>query len=272
MAADPSTLDAHIYAFADVTKLERRLLEIEDLVAVIKRHCLEHAALSDLVNATAELRWHLRQVAGHVFDLEHRLGIKGRTVPDVDAPPPTAVNRAPAELRGSTDTLSVPDLLNLLSSLRKTGTLTLQHDSTIYVLEFLEGAIVHAVTNQRSPEWRLGTILEAQCKLTADQLRESLAAIERTKELLGAELVRTERVSESDLRAALELQVRNLFRSIFDLSHARFAFAEGSISNIGQRVCMSTTQLLLDAARRHDEDQLLPGLRERAPETDAPGA
>jgi hypothetical protein len=257
-------LDSQIYAFAEISKLERRVVEIEDLVGSIKRRCLHSSqeAMPELVNATSELRWHLRQVATHVFDIEHHLGINGRAMPAVPNERVAGPTTEPktSGLRGSTDTLAVPDLLNLLSTLKKTGSLTLQVGKTLYVLEFLEGAIVHAVTNERSPEYRLGTILEAQCKLTADQLRESLAAVERTKELLGSELLRTARVSEADLRMALELQVRQLFASIFSLGYARFSFEEGSISNIGQRVCLSTTQLLLETARRQDEESRPPEL------------
>ena len=264
------SLDSQIYAFAEVAKLERRVLELEDLVGLLKRKCLDGArnALPELVTATSEIRWHLRQVAAHVFHIEHHLGIHGRSAPDVEREP-TVDTKAPTGLRGSTDTLSIPDLLGLLSNLQKTGSLTLQAGDTLYVLEFLEGAIVHAVTNERSPEWRLGTILEAQCKLTAEQLRESLAAVERTKELLGNELLRTALVTESDLRAALEMQVRNLFEHIFGLGYARFSFVEGNISNVGQRVSLSTTQLLLESARRQDEGERGPEvLNLSAPQTE----
>jgi hypothetical protein len=266
MAGSLSTqsLDSQIYAFAEVGKLERRIEEIEGLVATIKRQCLDgmRSALPAMVTATSELRWHLRQVASHVFDIERHLGIKGRGKADVDVEP-AAEPKAPSGLRGSTDALAIPDLINLLSSLQKTGSLTLQAGDTMYVLEFLEGAIVHAVTNHRDPEWRLGTILEAQCKLTAEQLRESLAVVERTKELLGAELLRTARVSESDLRGALELQVRKLFTSIFALPHARFSFIESNISTLAQRVSLNTTQLLLETARRQDEERRMPDFLEQ---------
>ncbi|MEZ5962235.1 MAG: DUF4388 domain-containing protein [Planctomycetota bacterium] len=255
------SVDAQIHAFAEIGKLERRVTEMEDLVAVVKRRCLDGSveALPELVTATSELRWHLRQVATHLFYAEHHLGITGRGMPEVRSEPTASVTKAPTSgLRGTTDTLGLTDLLNLLSTLHKTGTLTLQANETIYVLEFLRGAIVHAVTNHRSPEWRLGTILEAQSKLTPEQLQSNLEAVDRTKELLGDRLVRTECVTEGDLRAALEMQVRNLFENLFAIRFARFTFLEGGISNTGQRVCLNTTQLLLETARRQDEGKALP--------------
>jgi len=260
--AKPTTaqsLDSQIYAFAEIGKLERRVVEMEDLVGLVKRKCLDGsmAALPELVTATSDLRWHLKQVATHLFYVEQHLGITGRGMPEVRGEPTASeTKQASTGLRGSTDCLALTDLLNLLSTLRKTGSLTLQAGETLYVLEFLEGAIVHAVTNQRRPEWRLGTILEAQCKLTTEQLQNNLAAVERTKELLGDRLVRTACVSENDLRVALELQVRSLFDDLFALRYARFAFTDGGISSIGQRVCLNTTQLLLETARRLDESEV----------------
>lgn len=248
------SLDSQIYAFAEIGKLEQRVLAIENLVATLKRKCLvtKSGTLPEMVGATAELRWQLGQIATLILGVEGHLGIKGRGSPGL----PTETQsdaKLPESLRGTTDSLAIPDLVNLLSSQKKTGSLTIRTGAAIYMLEFLEGAIVHAVTNETRPEWRLGTILEAQGKLTQEQLAESLAAIERTRELLGAELVRTARVSETDLRAALEIQVRKMFESIFALQKARFTFMEGTITNIGQRVYLNTTELLLETARRIDE-------------------
>lgn len=265
--AKPTTaqsLDSQIYAFAEIGKLERRTVEIEDLVAVVKRKCLDGSmeTLPELVTATADLRWHFKQAATHLFYIEQHLGITGRGIPEVRSEASATTATVPTSgLRGTTDTLALGDLFNLLSALRKTGSLSVQAGDTIYVLEFLDGAIVHAVTNQRHPEWRLGTILEAQCKLTAEDLQDHLEAVERTKELLGDRLVRTECVSEHDLRAALEMQVRNLFESLFGLKFARFAFVEGGLSSMAQRVCLNTTQLLLETARRHDEDRRTPQMQ-----------
>ena len=260
------TLDSQIYAFAEIGKLEQRVLAIENLVGTLKRKCLvtKSGTMPELVSATAELRWQLGQVSAVILAVENHLGIKGRGAPTLPTDSPTDT-KLPESLRGTTDSLGIPDLVNLLSSQKKTGSLTIRAESTIYMLEFLEGAIVHAVTNETRPEWRLGTILEAQGKLTQEQLAESLAAVERTRELLGAELVRTARVSETDLRAALEVQVRKMFESIFALQNARFAFVDGSITNIGQRVHLNTTELLLETARRIDESAGKPGVGPTSP-------
>lgn len=250
------SLDAQIYAFAELGKLEQRVLEVEGLVGALKRRCLttNSGSLPDLVSATAEMRWQLSQIMTHVLGVENHLGLKGKPTPPT--PPENPGDAKPPEfLRGSTQTLAVPDLVNLLSHLKKTGSLTIRAGETLYVFEFVEGAIVHAITNERQPEWRLGTILAAQGKLTQEQLAESLAAVERSRSMLGAELVRTALVSEVDLRAALEIQVRKMFEHVFALEHGRFTFVEGSVTNLGQRVSLNTTELLLETARRLDESK-----------------
>lgn len=246
------SLDSQIYAYACLGKIEARALEIEGVIAKLKRRCLAGGAgsLPDLVSAAAEMRWQMRQLAEHAQAFEALLGMRrGPAQQNTTPPPPQGF----VGLRGTTETLGVPDLVGMLSSLAKTGTLTLQSGETMYVLEFVEGAVVHAVTNHRSPEWRLGTILVAQNKLSQEQLQESLDAVAQTNEMLGTQLVRTETVSEADLRGALETQVRKMFEHIFSLQEARFTFVDGSISNVGQRVSLNTTQLLLETARRRDE-------------------
>lgn len=249
------SLDSQIYAYACLGKLEARALEIEGVVSRLKRRCLAGGpgSLPELVGAASELRWQLRQITEQSQELEAMLGIRKHTQHQQPQQQPTAGNQNFAGLRGTTATLSIPDLIGLLSSLAKTGTLTLQSGETMFVLEFVDGAVVHAVTNHRSPEWRLGTILVAQNKLKPEQLQAALDAVAQTNEMLGAQLLRTEMVTQADLRGALEVQVRKLFEHIFAVGEARFTFVDGSTSNLSQRVSLNTTQLLLETARARDE-------------------
>ena len=162
-------------------------------------------------------------------------------------------------IRGTTSVLGVPDLVNLLSSLQKTGTLSLQSDDAMFVFEFEGGKIVHAVTNQQKAELRLGTILVAQNVLTEQQLLESIQASVQAKSLLGSHLVHSATVSESDLRAALDMQVRRIFDAAFALRGAQFTFVEGCVSSIAQRTAVNTMELLLEAARQEDEERARAG-------------
>lgn len=252
--------ETQLRSYASLRSLETRALALESLIGSIKRTCLHGGpgAVTELISSAAELRWQLRQVAELTGELEANLGVqragegKG-SEPRADRSGPAKTEPEPAGMRGTTDTLSVPDLVGVLSTLRKTGTLALHAGDAMFVFEFEEGKIVHAITNQQSPELRLGTILVAQNKLTAEKLQECLDASAENKALLGAHLVQSATVSESDLRGALDVQVSMIFDRAFALKSARFTFVEGSVSNIAQRTTVNTVHLLLEAARQTDE-------------------
>jgi hypothetical protein len=244
--------EIQLRAYASLRSLETRALALEEAIGSIKRSCLHGGlgAMAELISATAELRWQLGQVGQLATALETSLGVQRHT-----GTAPVKHNEAPepAGMRGTTDVLGVPDLVGLLSSLHKTGTLALHAGEAMFVFEFQEGKIVHAITSQPSPDLRLGTILVAQNKLTAEQLKDCLEASAQAKDLLGTHLVHSATVSETDLRAALDVQVRRIFDLAFALKFARFTFVDGSISDIAQRTAVNTTHLLLEAARQQDE-------------------
>ena len=236
---------------------------IDEVLAGLRQRCVDGGAavLADLVVASGELRWHVKQLEQQFVDFQTAIGCAAKS----DAVPERrAESRDQPSLRGTTDVLAVADLVSMLSNLRKTGTLTLQAGGSMFAFEFHEGAVVHAVTNRANPDLRLGTILVAQNKITERQLRDNLVAgtREKEKELLGARLVRTQTVSGNDLRVALEVQVRRIFDEAFALHSARFTFLEGNVTQIAERASLNTTCLLLEAARLHDEGH--------APATPAP--
>jgi hypothetical protein len=242
-----------IRAYAGLRSLEARIQAVEEVLGGLRQRCLTGGpnVLPDLVVASGELRWHVRQLEQQYQDFHQALGGGGAA----DPPERRAEPREHASMRGTTDVLAVSDLVSMLSNLRKTGTLTLQEGGSMFAFEFNAGAVVHAVTNRANKDLRLGTILVAQSKITEQQLRENLVAGTRDKEMLGARLVRTQTVSATDLRAALEEQVRRIFDAAFALQNARFSFFEGSVSQIAERASLNTTCLLLEAARQHDEGQ-----------------
>lgn len=249
MSLSPET---QLRAYAGIRTLESRTHALESLIGSIKRLCLHGgpAGSAELISSAAEVRWQLRQLNDYARELEATLGFVNNGGPTVEKRRDV---QEPAGMRGTTDVLPVADLVGVLSSARKTGTLTLQAGDTMYVFEFQNGVIVHAVTNQSNPDLRLGTILIAQSKLTEQQLQENLDACTKASELLGEHLVRSQTVSATDLRGALEVQVQRIFEAAFELEGAQFTFLDGSVSNIAQRASLNTTHMLLEAARQGDE-------------------
>lgn len=254
--------------YTTLRTLQSRAEALEQVIDQLKRVCLHGRAVPEVVATMAELRWQLRKLDELTGLLESTLGTGatqapigrpatlGRTTATAKGEPPKASAEAleASGVRGTIETFGVPDLIGMLSSLQKTGTLTLQADDTMFVFEFEQGRVVHAITNKRDPSMRLGTILVAQNRLSEKQLQDSLAAATAGKQLLGDALVRSATVSEDDLRSALDEQVGRIFEAAFSLRQGRFVFQEGSLSTLHQRTCLNTTHLLLEAARQRDEN------------------
>jgi hypothetical protein len=259
--------DSRVRAWNTVHALEAQALELEAILAELKRLCLHDADGGAVAAASADLRALVRRLHADSAEAELVLDVVAEGV----APPERrgGGRQETGVLRGTTDVVSVADLFGFLSSLHKTGTMTLQTSEALFVFELRDGSVVHAATNLGDPELRLGTILVAQDLLTEAELGEHVAASAAARSMLGAHLVDCRRVAVDDLRGAIEEQVRRIFDAAFALPNARFCFTEGALGEIAQRAQLNTTHLLLDAARQDDErrragaaaalDTILPG-------------
>lgn len=256
--------------YTTLRTLQSRAEALEQNIAQLQRACLHGRAVPEVVATMGELRWQLRKLDELTGLLEATFGTAAAPTPvvrgkgDASRPKPEAKTEAPegnepGGVRGTIETFGVPDLVGMISSLQKTGTLTLQGDGAMFVFEFEAGRVVHAITNKHDPSMRLGTILVAQNHLDEHRLRDSLAAATAGKQLLGDALVRSATVSAEDLRTALDEQVHRIFDAAFSLRQGRFAFQEGSLSTLQQRTSLNTTQLLLETARLRDENGVAAG-------------
>lgn len=242
--------------YSVLRSLETRTRALYGLIESAKRCCIHggDGSMPELVTLASELRWQLRQLDQSVVRMQVGLGVNSNAD---QAKPDQGRNKAAGRetltLRGNTSVISMADLVGMLSSLGKTGTLALESADAVYVFELQEGRIVHAVTNQSDAGMRLGTILIAQSKISEQQLEESLAESKALHHLLGDVLVRSATVSQQDLRSALDQQVRWIFERAFGLRQAEFTFLEGCVSKLRMRTSINTTELLLEAARQMDE-------------------
>jgi hypothetical protein len=251
MFLDP---DAQVQAYRMILHCENRCQQIESSIARLKHVLLTDAAqlsLPDAVAALQDVRQQVKGVLEQAAQLERAVGIQRVSLSS--ASEPSSLDSPSHSIRGSTHTIPIPDLLSLLSSQRKTGTLRIQTRHERFVLEFLEGAVVHAASDSPRPDQLLGEILVARDKLRADKLDEFLDRYKSTDGRIGEVMARASLVSEQDLRDALEFQVRKLFERLFVLEDATFCFNDGPVSDVELRVSLNTTQLLLEAARCEDE-------------------
>lgn len=246
-------LDSQIGAFRRLVEMENRGQQLDELFARMRQTLLQGSgeiSLPDAVGSLDQVRWTLDQLTETANQLESELGIQRGSV--------SASQEQEAKndnLRGSSTIIPIPDIVSLLGNQRSTGTLRIvsKHGER-FVLEFLDGAVVHVASDTPLPSQLLGSILVAQNKLSHERLTEFVANLGPLDDKIGKAMTDAELVDREDLLDALETQVRRIFQRVFALKDATYCFTGGAVSDFELRVTMNTTQLLLDAARNYDEE------------------
>jgi hypothetical protein len=167
-------------------------------------------------------------------------------------------------LRGTLDTMPLPDLLQWLGASRKTGTVSLSQGPTTKSLFIENGLVVGSGSNE--PADFLGQLLLSLGKVTEEQLRDALAAQQGTCEVLGALMLRLGMITESDLNRALRLKTEETIYSLFSWERAEFTFDDGSPDAFPFPVALTVEDILLKGAKRFDE---VNRIRELVPTDDA---
>lgn len=158
------------------------------------------------------------------------------------------------EFVGSTDVLSIPELIGFFQLQAKTGVLLIESDTEEFTLEYLRGELIHAASSNAPTGERLGEILVDLGHLTARQL-DVLLIGKSDAERLGELLRRGDVISEEALSEALQRQVQSIFHRLSDMTGCRFSFREGLEGEPRARVRYNITRLLLQSARKKDEDE-----------------
>lgn len=164
-------------------------------------------------------------------------------------------------VRGSTQTISLVDLLTLIHGSGHAGTLKVQVGENASKLHFFKGQIYLPTGGSRGA-YRIGALLVRAGKLSGRDLLRALQIQknEGHRERLGDVLVRHDMVSRADLdqviRTQFEEEICDLlfaenayyeFRK--DVLPAGFADARGHILALG----FDTRSILMEASRRQDE-------------------
>lgn len=156
-------------------------------------------------------------------------------------------------LSGSTAAVPMPDLLEFLSMLKKTGILWVKAPGETFTLQIEEGALVHASSSTSPMGSRLGDILVKLGFVDEDRLTAFLRDHSRWSGKLGIALEKAGLVTPEQLVAALEQQVKLLFQRLFALQNTSFSFTERKSSSAENRLHLDITHLLLESARISDE-------------------
>lgn len=158
-----------------------------------------------------------------------------------------------APLTGSADVFPIPDLIDWLGVLGKTGVLVVQDESECFTIEFQRGRVVHAASDHAPSGGRLGDILVELAAITPEELIEFLDLARVSGEVLGTALERGQKLTRAELEEALAVQVQRLFARLFAARRSIFAFRQGAVGACDARVCLNPRQLLMESARLADE-------------------
>ena len=156
-------------------------------------------------------------------------------------------------IKGSLKEASLPDVIKLLALGRKTGCLAVTDRQNFGSIFFDDGRIVYAsIVNRRD---RLGDMLVKSGKLTEEQLREAVE-LQRTHrdQKLGEILVTSGLISRGELEQHMRLQIEEAVYALFTWTQGTFNFEPGvKPDDEDVQLRINPESLLLEGARRVDE-------------------
>jgi tetratricopeptide (TPR) repeat protein len=160
-------------------------------------------------------------------------------------------------IKGSLKEASLPDVIQLLFLGRRTGCLALADRQNFGTIYFDEGQIIYAsIVNRRD---RLGDILVRSRRITQEQLRQAVDRQEGNRELkLGEILVEMGALPRADLEQYIRLQIEEAVYYLFSWTSGTFNFEAGVRPEREDfLVRINPEFLLLEGARRVDEWSLI---------------
>jgi hypothetical protein len=168
---------------------------------------------------------------------------------------------APAVLQGDVAAFRLPDVLTFLSTVRKSGTLTLRSGDRYAALHFADGALVHAGTNQE--QFRLGSVLLRRKKISREERDRIDALMQRDGGRFGELAVQERVLTEAQLRDFLKVQVSEIVYDTFVWDRGTFAFEQSTtLAAHAVTIAVDLPNLIMEGARRIEEWeqclQLLP--------------
>ena len=162
-------------------------------------------------------------------------------------------------LQGTLQDFGLADIFQLIGIQRKTGILTLQHEEEVVTVSFLSGQVVYADTMSRRLEERIGHLLLKSGKITQEQLREALEIQKTTLQRLGTILLARKMITSSDLRAVLQVQVTQLIYNLFRWNDGEYHFSQEESIDYDRDsfTPVGAETLLMEGARIIDEWPLI---------------
>lgn len=159
------------------------------------------------------------------------------------------------DLQGNIERFTLPEIFQLVSASRKTGTLGIQREDNIVMVYFRDGAVIYGYGPRKT--YHIGRMLVDMGRISTDQLDESIAvqADEGGKgKRLGQIMIEKRYIDRADLEQVVRRQVEELIYSLMTWDKGSFKFYENQFPTEEEiTVKLSTENVVLEGLRRLDE-------------------
>jgi hypothetical protein len=155
-------------------------------------------------------------------------------------------------LTGKLETMGLPEVLQWISTSRKTGTLYLRRASVEKRIVFQTGEIYSSWSNH--PRESLGQFLIRGRLVTEEQLFGALLRQEQLGKMLGGILVDDGVITPDQLRQALQTKAEETIYDLFEWPDGDFQFRDGEFAEMFH-IELPVTHVVLEGIRRVDEWQ-----------------
>lgn len=159
------------------------------------------------------------------------------------------------DLQGNIERFTLPEIFQLVSSGRKTGTLGIQRDDDIVMVYFKNGSVIYSYGPRKT--YHLGRMLVEKGRITPEQLDEAIneqAHQQAAGKRLGQILIDKNYIDRVDLEEVIRRQVEELIYSLMSWERGSFKFYENQFPTEEEIVVnLSTENIVLEGMRRLDE-------------------
>ena len=149
--------------------------------------------------------------------------------------------------KGDLSQVSLPDILELLRTSRKTGVISFKRDRIRKSLFIQDGNVIFASSNL--PEERLGDLLLTRGKIKREHYAKSVSELGKSKRQ-GRILVEMQAITPKQLWEGVQDQIRHIVHSLFNWDRGIFYFSQGDLpSHENITADVSISELILDGIR-----------------------
>jgi hypothetical protein len=156
-------------------------------------------------------------------------------------------------LSGNLRTVSFPDILQLLSTGKKTGILECKTSSRQKEVAFRDGNVIYA-SSLNSSEDLLGNMLLKRGKLSKSDLERAITLHKQTGRQLGTTLIDMDLFEKEEIGVVLKMQIEEIVYNLFSWREGDFIFHENAQPRNAPFVLeLNTMNVIMEGTRRIDE-------------------